>query len=518
MSNQESSNFSNFSESETSPSLSDASIGYKRRRTNDTQVQPTDFLNLDYDFSNVMNPNQDFSLDTIPQDFLMFVSDSNDTTVGDYQPSRPLDAPIPQVTSLPLHPQGFSTDSSLFVPPQPPQPPPTQTKKPIVDTYRQDDDPPNQAVHTIVSDGPTNFFVEYFRRKKTKVMHIDRDPDSFELIVRHLRGYYIQPTEDIQNQSLLYDAQYYGLKRLQKTLQEYLFLNVGGRVFRLPWELFKKDGANNFFTGPLKHSLLSPHTANDGTAPPIYIDRDPDIFEDIVNHLRGYTIHIRDEMHRKNLLRDAQYYALRQLNDKLLTAQQTVAGFGEGANPEVLLLLQDIRAVNVLPPKATQPYLLSEMHRPQDWSQTQLQYKRFTDSPVHALLVQVADMTIYIHKTQHLRLLFDMHELDMQKMRSIAKTIKASSVNQEIYLDSYCAITIDDHHQVQSLQYCLDHDMIETRWKECTQCTDCQVSQFMLHRAICGIHLINGMVSLNALRLEAIGSRFKLNLKRQFLK
>lgn len=266
------------------------------------------------------------------------------------------------------------------------------------------------------------------------------------------------------------------------------------------------------------HSFLSPHT-NEENSPPIYIDRDPDIFADIVNHLRGYTIHIRDEMHRKNLLRDAQYYVFRQLGDKLLTAQQTVAGFGDGSNPEVLLLLQDIRVANILPSKAMK--LDKSLSMEEDWSLTQIHYKRIVEGPPHALLVQVSDLCMQIHKdenTGEIKLKYEMNDADLKKMNSIANVVKATKgVNMEIYLDKYCAITIDDN-QIQSLQMCLDNnDMIETNWKVCKKCGDCQMSRLILQRAICGVHLIDNMITLCALRLEAISSRFRLNLKRQFL-
>ena len=120
---------------------------------------------------------------------------------------------------------------------------------------QEDDEPSNQATYVLVvggrpfrlsweslkSDGPNNFFTNFFRKRKaTRVMHIDRDPEIFALIVHHLRGYHIRPRDDVQNQALVCDAEYYGLKRLAAFLQEHVFLNVGGRVFRLPWSLLKK--------------------------------------------------------------------------------------------------------------------------------------------------------------------------------------------------------------------------------------------------------------------------------------
>jgi hypothetical protein len=260
------------------------------------------------------------------------------------------------------------------------------------------------------------------------------------------------------------------------------------------------------------HSFLTPHTSADNS-PPIYIDRDPDIFEDIINHLRGYTIHIRDEVHRKNLLKDAQYYVFRQLSDKLLIAQQTVAGFGESSNPEVLLLLQDVRATNLLPSQAQKQHTSYSIDDPH-WDITQLQYKR--EGPPHALLVQISDICMQFHNNKF-KLTFEMNESDMKKMRTIANIVKATSgVNMEIFLDDYCAITIDDQ-QVKSIASCIENNIIETNWEACSKEEACQISRFILQRAICSVHVIDNKITLCALRLEAISSKFRLNLKRQFL-
>jgi hypothetical protein len=208
--------YHSYSGSDTSPTISEQSSYHsnKRQRTSDEPLRsnnnPSDFLNFDYGFplDPTALPNQENTASgAIPEDFFMFVTD----------PSAPAAS-------------------------HPPAP------------LMKHQDPPNQTVYTIVvggkpfrlsweslkSDGPNNFFLEYFRKKKTKTMYVDRDPDIFELIVKHLRGYYIRSTDDIHNQSLLYDATYFGLNRLKKVLQEYLYINVGGRVFRLPWDLFKK--------------------------------------------------------------------------------------------------------------------------------------------------------------------------------------------------------------------------------------------------------------------------------------
>lgn len=489
-------------------------IGNKRQRlSSDGSNLPQEdasFLGFDYDFTNnAMLPQQQ---NTLPDNFFMFVSDTMPHSTGD--PSI-----ISPSTNVNVQPH-----SQSITPPHLPK-------------RGNNDEPANEAVYTLIvggrtfrlsweslnSDGPINFFVEFFRKNNKRIMHIDRDPDIFELVARHLRGYYVRPVDDVQNRSLLYDANYYGLNRLVKFLHDFLYINVGGRVFCVPWSLFQKDGKHNFFTGPLMHSLLLPQI-EDKASPPVYIDRDPDIFEDIINHLRGYTIYIRDEMHRKNLLRDAQYYVFRQLSDKLLTSQQTVAGFGECNSPEVLLLLQDIRIVNMLPSKAMIAgisHTIEEIQTDEDWNATQVQYKRVIEGPPHALLTQIGDISVSIHQQEDgriIKLKYDMNEQDMKKMNNMAHVARATQgVNQELYIDRYCAISIDDQ-QVPSIPYCIQQNIIETRWENCTQCgVPCQASQLILQRAICSVHLINNMISLCAVRLEAISSRYKLNLKRQFL-
>lgn len=103
------------------------------------------------------------------------------------------------------------------------------------------DKPFRMSWETLCSDGPTNFFVDYFTRNpKSRTVRIDRDPWTFEIILHYLRGYQIKPKDEYQNQNLMNDARYYGLKRLLRMLRQTLFLNVGGKVFRLSKDLLAK--------------------------------------------------------------------------------------------------------------------------------------------------------------------------------------------------------------------------------------------------------------------------------------
>ncbi|KAI8337364.1 hypothetical protein EDC96DRAFT_547950 [Choanephora cucurbitarum] len=170
-------------------------------------------------------------------------------------------------------------------------------------------------------------------RDVSRVLHIDRSLDTFIIIVRHLRGYPVTARDHCQHQDLLSDAHYFGLKKLTQLLSQFVYLNVGGTSFRLRWDLFDRDGPRNYFTVFLKQSVFSPHTAL-GESPPIYIERDPNVFKDIIRHLQGYSISIRNEQHRQQLISDAKFYLLRKLSDKLKSSVST---------QDLLLHYQDVR-------------------------------------------------------------------------------------------------------------------------------------------------------------------------------
>ncbi|CAJ0626654.1 12539_t:CDS:2 [Entrophospora sp. SA101] len=56
---------------------------------------------------------------------------------------------------------------------------------------------------------------------------------------------------------------------------------------------------------------------------PSMIDRDPDLFAEIMRYLQGYDIEIKSEVQRQNLLKDSRFYRLRGLTEKLLASKLT---------------------------------------------------------------------------------------------------------------------------------------------------------------------------------------------------
>ncbi|KAG0171867.1 hypothetical protein DFQ28_000198 [Apophysomyces sp. BC1034] len=483
----------------------------------DPSMDPSGFLNFDYGMDwQQLNHIPPALPDTIPNDFFQFVTEQSLTTSSEPNRVSSTTPDKPQATAQATPQPAITPEPSM------PSPIYAGQKRP----YRAVDTPLNQTVFTLVvggqpfrlsweslkSDGPSNFFTNYFRKQKTRVMHIDRSPDTFALVVRHLRGYYVRPQDDLQNQDLLNDARYYGLTRLKKMLEEYLYINVGGKVFRLSWDLFKKDGTHNFFYGPLMHSLFAPHG---NEAPPVYIERDPDIFADIITHLRGYTIHIKDEVHRKNLLKDAQYYAFRQLTDRLLTAQRTVDGFTEEGSAEVLLQLQDVRMVGLQPPKAACDKPGMEMTC-EEWSMSRVQYKR--EGALHALLIQISNFYLHIHdNTNGVMIMMCRKGAEMKKLDSIADTIKTRGVNERVYLDDACAMTVDDREE-QQIKDLMEDERIKPSWEICQKCPgNCRMLKLAIQRAIAGVHVVGENITLTIARLEAISSRLRMNMKREFL-
>ncbi|KAI8149669.1 hypothetical protein BJV82DRAFT_495170, partial [Fennellomyces sp. T-0311] len=259
---------------------------------------------------------------------------------------------------------------------------------------------------SIKSDGPKNFFTEFFRkRKSTRIMHVDRDPETFAVV------------------------------RLWNFLQDFFFVNVGGRSFRLAWSLFNKGwlplykAQLNYFTGPVKDHLAIPN-GNGIQTPPYYIDRDPDIFMDIISYLRGYTIRIRDEVHHKNLLKDASYYALKGLRAQLLASRHILDG-SEPNNREILLHLQNVRPANLV------------------LSGKEVQYKH--ENAARELLVQISHFDIVnIHSV--FRLPAELSDADKRKLRELGNKLSVCGVDDShVIVDEACAMTVDDR-QIRHLE------------------------------------------------------------------
>ncbi|CAJ0905248.1 1841_t:CDS:2 [Entrophospora sp. SA101] len=198
---------------------------------------------------------------------------------------------------------------------------------------------------SLFSDSP-NHFTDYFANSLTLVMNIDRDPEIFKDIIKHLQGYYVVPRDEVHYMHLTTDAVFYNLVKLKKQLRMGYMINVGGKLFQLNRELLETRDTPNYFTSigfecnwePPPNSLtkILPFIPS---LKPSMIDRDPDLFAEIMRYLQGYDIEIKSEVQRQNLLKDSRFYRLRGLTEKLLASKLTLKN-------EILFHLKDVRTSN----------------------------------------------------------------------------------------------------------------------------------------------------------------------------
>ena len=91
------------------------------------------------------------------------------------------------------------------------------------------------------------------------------------------------------------------------------------------------------FPGLDQKSLLRPPSI----LPPSVPNHSAEVFSELLHMLRGYPLHIRNEEHRAELLRDCRYYHLRGLEQKLIP--HNISYNLERGKSEIVIRLEDIR-------------------------------------------------------------------------------------------------------------------------------------------------------------------------------
>lgn len=132
-----------------------------------------------------------------------------------------------------------------------------------------------------------------------------------------------------------------------------IYIQIGERDFQVSRDMFSGPGDSpNFFNlgfailfatpsdvfpGLRKSGLLRPPSI----VPPSIPSRSGDTFAQIIHILRGYPIHIQNEDHRAELLRDCRYYHLRGVEQKLIPHH---ISYNPGRDrDEILIRLEDVR-------------------------------------------------------------------------------------------------------------------------------------------------------------------------------
>lgn len=136
-----------------------------------------------------------------------------------------------------------------------------------------------------------------------------------------------------------------------------IFIRIGGTPFQIPRDLFSSPGDSpnyfslgfaQFFSTPSevfpgldRNALLRPPSISPPSAP----SRDGGTFAELIRILQGYAPEIRNETHRAQLLRDARYFHLKGLEQRLIPCE--ISYNLKRQQSEILIRLEDIRQSGV---------------------------------------------------------------------------------------------------------------------------------------------------------------------------
>ena len=144
---------------------------------------------------------------------------------------------------------------------------------------------------------------------------------------------------------------------IDQLFESEIFIQIGERNFQIPKDIFSGPGDSpNFFSlgfavffstpgevfpGLDRKGLLRPPSIT----PPNVPSRSADTFAQLLHMLRGYPLHIQDEDHRAELLRDCRYFHLRGLEQKLIA--HDISYNLERQRSEICLRLEDVKPSGV---------------------------------------------------------------------------------------------------------------------------------------------------------------------------
>lgn len=143
----------------------------------------------------------------------------------------------------------------------------------------------------------------------------------------------------------------------QQLFKSEIFIQVGDRHFQIPRDIFASPGDSpNFFSLGFAHFFSTPSEVFPGLdrqtllrppsiLPPSIPNRSGDVFADLLKILQGYDLSIRDAAHRAELLRDARYFHLKGVEQKLIPAELSFNLLRQ--RNEIILRLEDIRQSGV---------------------------------------------------------------------------------------------------------------------------------------------------------------------------
>lgn len=206
-------------------------------------------------------------------------------------------------------------------------------------------------------DSPSLFTEFFCNNPGVTRISIDRSPKIFEIVSMHLQGYSIKINDDFEWIYLLTDANFFNLSKLKDRLyQEPLFVNVSTEIFKIPKEiLFNPKSGNypNYFTIIYENLIRDPAITLKNNVlqrplafTPIVTNKDPAIFKELLGGLYGNEIVIKNEQHRRDLLRDCKYYQFNQLEQRIIPVTMIKNPFTK--YEEIVIKFDDIKKKGLL--------------------------------------------------------------------------------------------------------------------------------------------------------------------------
>lgn len=144
---------------------------------------------------------------------------------------------------------------------------------------------------------------------------------------------------------------------ISQLFESEIFIQIGDRHFQIPRDIFSGPGDSpNFFSLGFAVFFASPSEVFPGLdrkgllrppsiVPPSVPNRSGEVFAELLHLLRGYPLHIRNEEHRAELLRDCRYFHLRGLEQRLIPHH--ISYNPERQKSEIVIRLEDIRQSGV---------------------------------------------------------------------------------------------------------------------------------------------------------------------------
>lgn len=177
-----------------------------------------------------------------------------------------------------------------------------------------------------------------------------------------------------------------------------IFIQIGERHFQIPKDIFSDPGNSpNFFSlgfavffstpgevfpGLDRRGLLRPPSIT----PPYVPGRSAETFAQLLHLLRGYPLHIENEDHRAELLRDCRYFHLRGLEQKIIA--HDISYNLERQKTEICVRIEDIKPSGI-------SYKADGAENEQNIAGGWVRYARpFVDDTPYELIVEIGGESV----------------------------------------------------------------------------------------------------------------------------